>query len=122
MINDFINLTQGQLLVKYWWLWLSILVLFIIYIILDKGEIEMFRKRKTKKSNEYKPVRANDYVGTDKGNLYIRPKEGGEVRATEESQLNRIEAKMDRILHLLGKEELSKNNNASKLIFANKNR
>lgn len=23
--NDFINLTQGQLLVKYWWLWLLII-------------------------------------------------------------------------------------------------
>ena len=26
MLNDFINLTQGQLLIKYWWLWIFIIV------------------------------------------------------------------------------------------------
>ena len=25
MLNDFINMTQGQLFIKYWWLWLIIL-------------------------------------------------------------------------------------------------
>jgi hypothetical protein len=30
-IEDLINLTQGELLVKYWWLWGSIIVTLIIY-------------------------------------------------------------------------------------------
>ncbi len=34
--NDFINLTQGQLLIKYWWLWLIIIVFTCFY---------MFRKK-----------------------------------------------------------------------------
>jgi len=29
-INDLINLTQGQLLVKHWWLWVSIVIFFVI--------------------------------------------------------------------------------------------
>lgn len=30
ILNDFINLTQGQLLVKYWWLWLSIILVALL--------------------------------------------------------------------------------------------
>lgn len=36
MLNDFINLTQGQLLIKYWWLWLSVLSIFGINILYNK--------------------------------------------------------------------------------------
>lgn len=31
-ISDLINLTQGQLLIKYWWLWLVLISLFGVYI------------------------------------------------------------------------------------------
>lgn len=36
--NDYINLTQGQLLIKYWWLWLIIIfsTLFVAYLRFDK--------------------------------------------------------------------------------------
>lgn len=33
MLDDFINMTQGQLLIHYWWLWLSIVGVGVIYII-----------------------------------------------------------------------------------------
>lgn len=87
-IDDLINLTQMQFFIKYWWLW--IVAIIAVYIILDKGECLMFGKRKVKKSEEYKPVR----VGTDNGNIYLRPKAGGEVRITEESQLDRLEKRI----------------------------
>jgi predicted cobalt transporter CbtA len=32
-LNDVINLTQGQLLLKYWWLWILIIVTAGIYLI-----------------------------------------------------------------------------------------
>lgn len=32
MLNDFINMTQGQLFVKYWWLWLIIFAGAITFI------------------------------------------------------------------------------------------
>ncbi|CAM3933721.1 hypothetical protein BAPA111461_08065 [Bacillus paramycoides] len=37
--NDFINLTQGQLLVKYWWLWLIIIcsTIFVAYLRFDRN-------------------------------------------------------------------------------------
>lgn len=48
-------------------------------------------------SGEYKTVRASDmYVGTS-----------GELRVTEEAQLDRLEKKVDRILELLEGQELS---------------
>lgn len=31
-IHDMINLTEGQKLVKYWWLWLSIVILTFAYL------------------------------------------------------------------------------------------
>ncbi len=49
-------------------------------------------------SEKYKDVRANDmYVGTS----------SGELRVTKESQLDRVEKKVDRILHILDNGELS---------------
>lgn len=89
-IDDLINMTQVQFFLKYWWLWLAHFAIAAIFIILDKGESEMSKKRKAKKSEEYKPVR----VGTDKGNIFLRPLSGEEVRITDESQLNRLEKKI----------------------------
>lgn len=79
IINDFINLTQGQLLVKYWWLWLSIIIIFILYENYGKIKrriVKMTKKNDSKclyirtdgeirvinKSSEdkYKPVRASE--------------------------------------------------------------
>lgn len=126
MIDDLINLTQGQLLIKYWWIHAGVLAVSVFLIILDKGEGEMSAKRKVKKSEDYKPVR----VGTDNGNIYLQTKAGGEamVKGNEEltaeiyyivpndiagfkvksmqvvdykiPQLDRIETKLDRILEL----------------------
>jgi len=31
-VNDLINLTQGQLLIKYWWLWILIIVFAFTYL------------------------------------------------------------------------------------------
>lgn len=50
-------------------------------------------------SKEYKPVRARLYpgdkdIGMDGGDLYIKPQEGGEVRVTNESQLDRLEKRI----------------------------
>lgn len=33
MIDDFINLTQGQLLIKYWWLWISIGLMGVVAVL-----------------------------------------------------------------------------------------
>lgn len=56
---------------------------------------------------KYKAVRAKDYIGTE-GNIYIRPIEGENIRVTTEiSQLDRIEKKVDRVLHILENGELS---------------
>ncbi len=30
-LKDFIHLTQGELLVKYWWVWLIIIVIVVVY-------------------------------------------------------------------------------------------
>ena len=38
-INDMINLTEGQKLVKYWWLWLSIAILAFVYLFI-KSQFE----------------------------------------------------------------------------------
>ena len=51
IIHDFINLTQGQLLIKYWWLWLSILAVATFFIILEKGETKMNKKIESKNEN-----------------------------------------------------------------------
>lgn len=32
MLDDFVNLTQGQLLLKYWWLWLIFIVIGVVSI------------------------------------------------------------------------------------------
>jgi hypothetical protein len=34
-INDMVHLTEGEKLVKYWWLWLAIYIIAIIYCIID---------------------------------------------------------------------------------------
>ncbi|MCT1904123.1 hypothetical protein [Oceanobacillus sojae] len=54
-------------------------------------------------SEKYRPVRArlyseDKYIGTSEGNLYLEPQEGADVRVTEESQLYRIEKKLDEII------------------------
>ncbi len=36
MIDDFINLTQGQLLIKYWWLWIVIICVAVFSMIFNK--------------------------------------------------------------------------------------
>ncbi|MGB4387495.1 MAG: hypothetical protein WBI88_12160 [Caldicoprobacterales bacterium] len=38
-IHDMINLTEGQKLVKYWWLWLSIVILVFAYLFI-KSQFE----------------------------------------------------------------------------------
>lgn len=48
-------------------------------------------------TEKYEPVRTSD--------IFVRPLEGGELRVKGESQLDRIEEKLDSILeHLEGKE------------------
>ncbi|MEK4302389.1 hypothetical protein MKY30_23815 [Oceanobacillus sp. FSL W8-0428] len=47
----------------------------------------MLEKRKVEKSEKYNPVRASQYLGTKKGDLYLQPKEGGEVRETKNGEL-----------------------------------
>ena len=66
IINDFINLTQGQLLIKYWWLWLSVIIIFILYE--NYGKIKRRIRKMTKKNKS--------------DNLYLRPRENGEIRIT----------------------------------------
>jgi len=36
VLSDFINMTQGQLLIKYWWVWSIIVVVAGIYMVRDK--------------------------------------------------------------------------------------
>lgn len=62
-------------------------------------------------SEENKQVRAriyseDKYISADGVNLYLKPSEGAEVRVTEESQLDRIEKKMDEILLRLNSRNL----------------
>lgn len=41
-IHDMIHMTEGQKLVNYWWLWLSILFGIIIFVLIK----DVWRKRK----------------------------------------------------------------------------
>lgn len=36
--NDLIHLTQGELLIKYWWLWLGIILLAVINHYINKED------------------------------------------------------------------------------------
>jgi len=53
MLNDFIHLTQGELLIKYWWLWLVIFIIGLLYSFCtykqDKRLIESFKALRKKK-------------------------------------------------------------------------
>lgn len=31
-INDVINLTQGQLLIKYWYVWITVVIIFFLLL------------------------------------------------------------------------------------------
>lgn len=106
MIDDLINLTQMQFFIKYWWLYAAIFGISVVFIYLYKGESEMLEKRKVEKSEEYKPIRARGYLGIKKGNLYLKPKDDNEeVQVTfSDTQLDRIEKKMDRILTCLDRD------------------
>lgn len=60
---------------------------------------------------KYEPVSANEYyknnkIGTEP-NVYLKTTENGYVRVTQETQLDRIEKKLDSILEKLEGEELS---------------
>lgn len=37
MIEDFIHMTQGELLLHYWWLWSIIVIIAIVYMLFDDG-------------------------------------------------------------------------------------
>lgn len=37
MLNDFINLTQGQLVIKYWYVWIVIILIATLSLIKDKN-------------------------------------------------------------------------------------
>lgn len=74
MLNDFINLTQGQLLIKYWPLWMAIILAAVVSVYLDKRKYWDKRKEVEKRMSrvEYKDTRASD--------LYLRPLASGNVR------------------------------------------
>jgi hypothetical protein len=35
-INDFIHLTRGEFMVKYWWLGVSLMVAYIAYLLIER--------------------------------------------------------------------------------------
>src|SRR5690625_3637746 len=56
ILNDFINLTQGQLLVKYWWLWLTIIIISLISLYWDNINYKIKSRKYVKGNNVYLPV------------------------------------------------------------------
>lgn len=62
------------------------------------NDIEREASRMVEGKGKYEPIRAS--------HIYIRPAEGGELRVTTETQLDRIEKKLDSILEKMEGKEL----------------
>lgn len=55
-IYDMINLTEGQKFIKYWWLWLALLVVIGgIHLILNTQIRKLYKEIRRGEKNETKP-------------------------------------------------------------------